>query len=61
MTVPKPCPTYADARALYRDKLRAWAPTIEHVADPFLRMPGTDDAELAGNRLLRGQGSSAES
>ena len=35
-----PGPTYADARALYLDKLRAWAPTI-------LRMPGTHDAELA--------------
>jgi O-acetyl-ADP-ribose deacetylase (regulator of RNase III) len=42
-----PGPTYADARALYLDKLRTWAPTIEQVADLFLRMPGTHEAELA--------------
>jgi O-acetyl-ADP-ribose deacetylase (regulator of RNase III) len=42
-----PGPTYPDARALYMDKLRAWTPTIERVADLFLRMPRTHDAEIA--------------
>jgi O-acetyl-ADP-ribose deacetylase (regulator of RNase III) len=40
-------PTYPDARALYMDKLKAWTPTIERVADLFLRMPRTHDAEIA--------------
>lgn len=42
-----PGPTYRDARALYKDKLRAWAPSIERVADLFLRMPAMADAEIA--------------
>ncbi|MGO8920643.1 MAG: macro domain-containing protein [Stellaceae bacterium] len=42
-----PGPTYRDARALYMDKLKAWAPAIEKVADLFLRIPRTHDAEIA--------------
>jgi O-acetyl-ADP-ribose deacetylase (regulator of RNase III) len=40
-------PTYPDARTLYMENLRAWAPAIERVADLFLRMPRTHDAEIA--------------
>jgi hypothetical protein len=42
-----PGPTYRDARALHKDKLRDWAPSIERVADLFLRMPAMADAEIA--------------
>jgi O-acetyl-ADP-ribose deacetylase (regulator of RNase III) len=42
-----PGPTYSDARTLYMEKLREWTPTIERVADLFLRMPRTHDAEIA--------------
>jgi O-acetyl-ADP-ribose deacetylase (regulator of RNase III) len=40
-------PTYKDARNLYIDKLREWQGPIEHVADLFLRVPRTGDAEIA--------------
>jgi O-acetyl-ADP-ribose deacetylase (regulator of RNase III) len=42
-----PGPTYSDARTLYMDSLKRWAPAIERVADLFLRMPRTHDAEIA--------------
>lgn len=42
-----PGSTYPDARTLYMDKLKAWAPAIERVADLFLRLPRTHDAEIA--------------
>lgn len=42
-----PGPTYPDARTLYMESLKGWAPTIERVADLFLRMPRTHDAEIA--------------
>jgi O-acetyl-ADP-ribose deacetylase (regulator of RNase III) len=42
-----PGPTYSDARTLYIENLKEWAPIIEKVADLFLRMPRTSDAELA--------------
>ena len=42
-----PGPTYGDARILYMENLKEWAPIIEKVADLFLRMPRTNDAELA--------------
>lgn len=42
-----PGPTYRDARTLYMEKLKEWTPSIERVADLFLRMPRTHDAEIA--------------
>jgi uncharacterized protein YwgA len=42
-----PGPTYRDARTLYIENLKEWAPSIEKVADLFLRMPRIHDAELA--------------
>jgi len=42
-----PGPTYPDARRLYIDDLKSWAPAIERVADLFLRIPRTHDAEVA--------------
>jgi hypothetical protein len=40
-------PTYEDARNLYIDKLQKWQELIERVADLFLRVPRTGDAEIA--------------
>jgi O-acetyl-ADP-ribose deacetylase (regulator of RNase III) len=40
-------PTYKDARNLYIDKLKKWQESIERVADLFLRVPRTGDAEIA--------------
>jgi O-acetyl-ADP-ribose deacetylase (regulator of RNase III) len=40
-------PTYSDARNLYIDRLREWREPIERVADLFLRVPRTGDAEIA--------------
>lgn len=42
-----PGPTYADARQLYKPQLREWTPIVEKVADLFLRLQRTHDAELA--------------
>ncbi|MBK8906694.1 MAG: macro domain-containing protein [Rhodospirillales bacterium] len=43
----KPGPTYRDAREVSKPQLREWVPLIEHVADLFLRLPTTTDAEIA--------------
>lgn len=43
----KPGPTYRDAREACKPQLKAWAPAIERVADLFLRLPTTLDAEVA--------------
>ena len=47
MFVAKPGPTYRDARAQYRSQLKDWLPAIERVADLFLRLQRTTDAEIA--------------
>jgi O-acetyl-ADP-ribose deacetylase (regulator of RNase III)/uncharacterized protein YwgA len=47
MFVAKPGPTYKDARAEYRSQLKDWLPAIERVADLFLRLQRTMDAEIA--------------
>lgn len=43
----KPGPTYPDAREVCKPELREWIPLIENVADLFLRLPSTTDAEIA--------------
>lgn len=43
----EPGPTYPDAREACKPQLKEWAPAIERVADLFLRLPTTDDAEVA--------------
>lgn len=40
-------PTYRDARERCKPQLRAWTPIVEQVADLFLRLQRTNDAELA--------------
>jgi uncharacterized protein YwgA/O-acetyl-ADP-ribose deacetylase (regulator of RNase III) len=47
MFVARPGPTYRDARAQYRSQLKDWCPAIERVADLFLRLQRTTDAEVA--------------
>lgn len=47
MFVVTPGPTYPDARERYKQQLREWAPEIEKVADLFLRLRRTVDAEIA--------------
>lgn len=39
-------PTYRDAREQFKAQLKEWAPTIERVADLFLRLQRTADAEI---------------
>lgn len=47
MFVIEPGPTYRDARERYKAQLKEWAPSINKVADLFLRLPKTEDAEVA--------------
>jgi O-acetyl-ADP-ribose deacetylase (regulator of RNase III)/uncharacterized protein YwgA len=47
MFVVVPGPTYKDARERYRSQLKEWSPTVERVADLFLRLQRTTDAEVA--------------
>lgn len=47
MFVIEPGPTYLDARERHKDRLREWAPEINKVADLFLRLSRTEDAEVA--------------
>jgi O-acetyl-ADP-ribose deacetylase (regulator of RNase III)/uncharacterized protein YwgA len=47
MFIAKPGPTYGDARAQYLSQLKEWRPAIERVADLFLRLQRTTDAEIA--------------
>ncbi len=42
-----PGPTYKDARAVYLEHLKSWAPQIERVADLFLRLQAASDMEIA--------------
>jgi O-acetyl-ADP-ribose deacetylase (regulator of RNase III) len=54
-----PGPTYGDARNAYREQLKEWTPMVEHVADLFLRLTRTVDAEIAATvhfaaKTLRG-------
>jgi O-acetyl-ADP-ribose deacetylase (regulator of RNase III) len=49
MFIANPGPTYRDARAQYRSQLKEWRPAIERVADLFLRLQRTTDAEIAAN------------
>lgn len=43
----RPGRTYWDARYLHKDFLKRWRPEIERVADLFMRLPQTRDAEVA--------------
>ena len=43
----KPGPTYPDAREASKCQLKEWVPIIERIADLFLRLPTTSDAEVA--------------
>lgn len=43
----KPGPTYLDAREVCKPQLKEWVAVIERVADLFLRLPTTTDAEIA--------------
>lgn len=43
----KPGPTYPDAREISKPQLKEWVPIIERIADLFLRLPTTSDAEIA--------------
>ncbi len=43
----KPGATYSDAREAFKPQLKEWAPIIERIADLFLRLPTTSDAEVA--------------
>lgn len=45
----QPGPTLADAEHAYRDELWKWEQQIEQVADLFLRMSKTRDAEVAAS------------
>ncbi len=69
MFIIEPGPTYRDARERYKDQLREWTPAVEKVADLFLRLRCTDDAEIAAtvhfaakemrtlrNKAVHGQG-----
>ena len=47
MFVVRPGPTYPDAREVCKPQLKEWAPAIERIADLFLRLPRTSDAEMA--------------
>jgi O-acetyl-ADP-ribose deacetylase (regulator of RNase III) len=47
MFVVEPGPTYPDAREICKPQLRQWVPRIERIADLFLRLPTTTDAEIA--------------
>ena len=47
MFVYKLGPTYRDAREVCKPQLREWVPAIERIADLFLRLPRTIDAEIA--------------
>ena len=49
MFVLRPGPTYRDARNQLKPLLKEWAPIIEHVADLFLRLQRTIDAEIAAS------------
>lgn len=49
MFVVRPGPTYPDARNQVKPLLKAWAPVIEQVADLFLRLQRTSDAEIAAS------------
>jgi O-acetyl-ADP-ribose deacetylase (regulator of RNase III) len=60
MFIMHPGPAYRDARELYKPQLRQWAPTIERVADLFLRLPRTIDAEIAATVHFAAQRVSAE-
>ncbi len=43
----RPGPTYPDAREIAKPQLKEWVPIIERIADLFLRLPTTGDAEIA--------------
>ena len=47
MYVVEPGPTYRDARAQHIQYLKDITPAVEQVADLFLRLPRTTDAEIA--------------
>jgi hypothetical protein len=47
MYVVEPGPTYRDAREQHRQYLKDVTPAVERVADLFLRLPRTKDAEIA--------------
>ncbi|CAN5489742.1 macro domain-containing protein [soil metagenome] len=49
MTEAVPGPTLDDARVAFEAELRDWEPQIERVADLFLRLPSTRQAELAAS------------
>ncbi|MFE0758459.1 macro domain-containing protein [Inquilinus sp. NPDC058860] len=49
MFVVRPGPTYRDARDMYKSQLREWTPNVERVADLFLRIQSTIDAEIAAS------------
>jgi len=44
-----PGPTYRDGRDKFKPQLKEWAPIIERVADLFLRIRRTADAEVAAS------------
>lgn len=56
----KPGPTYRDAREVCKPQLREWALIIEHVADLFLRLPRTTDAEIAATVHFAAKGLASE-
>lgn len=45
----RPGPTLRDAERAYEDELAKWEAVIERVADLFLRLPRTRDAEVAAS------------
>jgi O-acetyl-ADP-ribose deacetylase (regulator of RNase III) len=48
----QPGPTYRDAREHFKEKLRAWVPMIEKVADLLLRFSTTADLEIGATALF---------
>jgi O-acetyl-ADP-ribose deacetylase (regulator of RNase III) len=48
-------PTFEDATVAFADRLAQWESTIERVADLFLRIPRTPDAEIASTAHFAAQ------
>ena len=57
----KPGPTYPDAARAYRADLDRWEPIIDRVADLFLRIQRTQQAEVAATVLFAAQELAKES
>jgi hypothetical protein len=57
----KPGPTYPDAARAYRADLDRWEPIIDRVADLFLRIQRTQQAEVAATVRFAAQELAKES